>query len=408
MRHHQQNFIWIATNLFIIFTFITIFASATPNIKYILHLSDIHYDHLYTAGSPTNCLTGKWGLRCCQSSSIPLDPPGNASKWGDYNCDTPLVLVEETMKWIKNNLEYDYVFYSGDSNSHHDIEQILDWKDSFQTIDIVTQWLSYLEVPLYSVLGNHDGYPFVDQLWDAVPVLVDVASLWENNTCTNNANITGFAKGGYYQTITNDLGPITGTNCLWFDIHNIMVMINSSYDGGDQLAWAMQYLNGSIHLSHMAPRSGEASDIYTSFMNTVHPRLEFYGHTHLEEFRIIRGMDGTFRVAYITGSIMPDNHYPMFRVYAYDTKSGSVLDYKTYYLNLTQQQQFDDFIGYEILYSAKDAYSLADLSPQSWIDLTQRMSINNTLFQIYCNNMAPPQTVCNPKEILCDIDTNYC
>jgi sphingomyelin phosphodiesterase len=158
----------------------------------------------------------------------------------------------------------------------------------------------------------------------------------------------------------------------------------------------------------MAPRSGEATLAYSQFMNTVHPRLEVYGHTHSNAYRIVRNEDGSVRVAYITGSVVPDNHYPMFRRYFFNLTSQTVLNYETYYLNLTRQQTSNSFIGYELLYSARQAYGLPDLSPFSWVDLTRRMQTNQTLFQLYCNHMAPPQTECDQKGTLCDIDEIYC
>ena len=79
-----------------------------------------------------------------------------------------------------------------------------------------------------------------------------------------------------------------------------------------------------------------------------------------------------------------------------------------YYLNLTKQQHENNFIGYQRLFSAIESYNMKDLSPKSWIDLVNRMLTNNTIFELYCSHMAPPQYSCNKNSILCDIDEIYC
>ena len=86
-----------------------------------LHLTDVHYDLLYEPGSPTKCVLGSTGLGCCHKHDLPLKNSTKASKWGDYNCDTSRLFLEETLKYINNNLEpIDFVFYTGDSAGHHD------------------------------------------------------------------------------------------------------------------------------------------------------------------------------------------------------------------------------------------------------------------------------------------------
>jgi len=208
-------------HLLLLFIWIFVGTSASHTGQF-LHLSDIHYDQFYTPGSPTQCLFGSTGMGCCRKASIPLKPPGKASPWGGMNCDSPFTLLTATMQWIKTNLKYDFVIYTGDSASHWDIHQ--GWDINFSAIKTVTHLLQTLDKPVFNVIGNHDSF-FVDQLYINYPVVTDIAKLWENNYFTNHANVTHFNQGGYYKTAYKKV-PICVLNSLWYDVHNLAVILN--------------------------------------------------------------------------------------------------------------------------------------------------------------------------------------
>lgn len=391
------------------FLVVLFFLSFTSSVK-ILHLSDIHYDHGYTINSPTQCEGGIIGLRCCHVDSIPLANTSRANKWGDFNCDTPALLLKESIAWIKNNLNIDGVFYTGDTVSHHDLQQILDWNDNYQDIVYVTTLLSTLNVPVYSVLGNHDSTPFVDQLWGPFPVLSSVANLWQDNALTNGANISNFSTGGYYAAFAHNLQTnIVGMNCLLYDTNNLMVMTNTSYDWGKQFEWVRNISNPFILLSHIPPRSGEGSALFNKFVTQINPLLEFYGHTHEVAYQIVyREIP---HVALVASSLQPDQHFPMFSLYDVDLW-GNLSSFKIYYLNLTQQQQMSDdaFIGYELLVDFAQFFDMPNLSTNSFMALTKRMALNDTLFEMYCGLLRFPfRKECSDKQaVLCNIDQYYC
>ena len=105
-------------NALIIFS--TIFSASK-----FLHITDIHYDPLYTNDSPTKCVLGSTGLGCCHHYDIPLKNSNPANRWGNYDCDTPYTLIDGTLQWIHDNFyntenSIDFIIYTGDSASHHD------------------------------------------------------------------------------------------------------------------------------------------------------------------------------------------------------------------------------------------------------------------------------------------------
>lgn len=73
-----------------------------------LQITDLHIDHHYKEGTDFDevCHSGK----------------GKSGKYGDaiLGCDSPVILVDETFKWIKENLKdkVDFIVYTGDSARH--------------------------------------------------------------------------------------------------------------------------------------------------------------------------------------------------------------------------------------------------------------------------------------------------
>jgi hypothetical protein len=368
---------------------ITAVSAVTVDFGYFLHLTDIHYDPFYREGAPTNCVLGVMG--CCRNESIPLDPPGKANKFGEYVCDSSPLLVQSILGWIKENLEYDYVIYTGDSVSHYDIRQ--NWNMNYDVIHTVTEMLQTLDKPVYSVLGNHDSQ-FVDQLYGLDPVVTDVGGLWENDLFTNNASIRNFTQGGYYKS-----GHICGLNSLWYDPNNLLLVLNGSYDWFGQYAWGIKSVEDCFLISHIYATAGDLA--FQSFLQAVKPRYQFYGHSHKDQFLVFNNF-----VSWVTLSVVPDGHDPGVRVFQYDRNTNEILDYMQYTLNLTRQQSSDTFIGLELSYSARKEYGLRDMSSESWWDLALRMKNDSVLLERYCSHLGGRVNDCHGA--LCDINPVLC
>ena len=57
--------------------------------------------------------------------------------WGNFNCDSPLLLIQNIFKWISlNGPKVDFIVYTGDSPGHHDIFQTLD--RNIESINTIT------------------------------------------------------------------------------------------------------------------------------------------------------------------------------------------------------------------------------------------------------------------------------
>lgn len=132
-----------------------------------LHITDIHPDPYYVEGSSIDavCHTGK-----------PSKKKDVAPKFGKAmsGCDSPVILMEETLRWIKENLrdKIDFVIWTGD-NIRHDNDrkhprteaQIFDMNNI--VADKMTELFSAgneedprdFDVSVIPSLGNNDVFP---------------------------------------------------------------------------------------------------------------------------------------------------------------------------------------------------------------------------------------------------------
>lgn len=127
--------------------------------KYILHLSDLHYDRFYEEGAEAKCDKPI----CCQQDSNSdvadktIKQP--AGKWGEYTCDANKLLLNSMLRKASSLYDYDMVFFTGDLPAH-DM-----WKEAYdrtfgteqQAYDIIKQ--HFPATTVYPVIGNHESIP---------------------------------------------------------------------------------------------------------------------------------------------------------------------------------------------------------------------------------------------------------
>lgn len=83
----------------------------SSNIGTFIQISDIHFDSRYKVGTNAECPRP---LCCREVCGVP--PPGSraAGPWGDYNCDTPIPLLDNLFDQL-NSLDPkpDFLIYTG-------------------------------------------------------------------------------------------------------------------------------------------------------------------------------------------------------------------------------------------------------------------------------------------------------
>jgi len=124
--------------------------------------------------------------------------------------------------------------------------------------------------------------------------------------------------------------------------------------------------------------------------------LNFFGHTHQDEFEIFYENGNSSEearptnVAFIGPSVTTyGNVNPGFRIYTidgdYEGSTFQMLDHQTYYMNLTEANINRDTkpIEFILSYSARQAFQMTDLTPHEWHNLVMKMKNDNNLFQMF-------------------------
>lgn len=127
-----------------------------------LHITDIHPDPYYKVGSKTS--------KACHRGN------GKAGKYGDAisGCDSPLILMNDTIAWIDSNLKdkIDFIVWTGDNARHDNDRKIPRTETAILETNQILSDLMYetfknpdtsdprnLLVDLIPSVGNNDVYP---------------------------------------------------------------------------------------------------------------------------------------------------------------------------------------------------------------------------------------------------------
>ena len=363
------------------------------NIGAILHVTDIHYDIEYYPGSPDNCVIGtKTGMGCCRQYEIPLEPYHPCSKWGNFNCDNSILMVQKIFNWIRQNgPKLDYIFYTGDSPGHHLITQSV--KRNLESINRIGQIIDYNfpSTPLFQALGNHDTYP-IDQTPDFTydTILNNVSTLWAKwltNEGKRNARL-----GGYYSIDLAKNLKLIAFNSVFYDTNNIFRVKNDSDDRrtGFQFTWLENELQEArlssqkiIMLNHISPGSGEADSYYTKRLVKLLANyqdlivLPAYGHTHEDRFILFNNAGKFTGHTLVPGSLMTSNHDPDFRIYLYDRDTWDIIDYMQYSCSL-QKTIINDRVMCNNTYNFTTEYNLPNIGLNSMVNIYNKLLRNDT------------------------------
>jgi sphingomyelin phosphodiesterase acid-like 3 len=202
-----------------------------------LHVSDFHYDWLYSPIGDPHFFCHDVGNR--------TEPAGI---YGNYLCDAPWTLVESAINSMASNCQNpDFIIWTGDSVPHIPNDQF----NSSLVIEIIrniTEALTkkFPNSTLCPVLGNHDFNPAYNLPDSKNDVYQQIGEMWN----ASNGQQT-FTSYGYYKVYLNDQVLLLGLNTNFY-IPNNHVAFNNATDPGGQLAWMeseLKYCNLSNILS---------------------------------------------------------------------------------------------------------------------------------------------------------------
>eukprot|EP00301_Raphidiophrys_heterophryoidea_P000385 c10194_g1_i1.p1 GENE.c10194_g1_i1~~c10194_g1_i1.p1 ORF type:complete len:466 (-),score=119.15 c10194_g1_i1:376-1773(-) len=387
-------------------------AGTQARIMTFLHVTDVHVDAKYKAGTPAHCIADDAlsGLGCCNSDDLPsVTKPNHAcSEWGDYNCDAPALWSDAAFKWIASNIpEIEFVILTGDFASHHDITQS-PWENDGTILQITQQLASAFPGKLlYNVLGNHDGWP-VDNTVPGIYeyMLAQISSYWAPYLGPNNQTAAQtFSKGGYYISEIVPGLQFISLNILFEDSNNVFFhkeQADLDWDPADMWSWlnttllAVRAKGEKVWIGfHFGPEAGESTNNYnvrlTQFMDSFQDVIlqTFCGHTHSNSLYIYATHDGRpVQSAWAAGSLEASHHNPQFNVYHFDTDTFEIVEQDHYECDLNTTIS-NNSPACALAYKFTEAYNESNISLASALSVFKKLSTNSTLMQFYHHHSSP-------------------
>ncbi|XP_059620637.1 sphingomyelin phosphodiesterase-like [Phlebotomus argentipes] len=366
----------------------------------ILHLTDFHYDPLYAVGSAGNC---KEGI-CCRGDRVAHD---GAGFWGDYRgCDSPWHTLKNVVQEIKRRYsKIDMIYFTGDIIDH------FKWATSVagnkESITNLTQLFksAFPGIPLYPVLGNHESHPAntfapssvegenISSQW----LYEHVADIWSD--WLPRAALETLREAGYYTVkLYNGLRIVAINNNFCYHT-NVWLLHNTTYFA-QQLEWLQEVLQRAttarekVHIISHIPANerdcfGPWAREYRKLVEKFSPIISgiFNGHTHEDEFNVFYSKSDpskALNVAWNGGSATTFAYFNSnFRMYYADLTNFEVLDYDTWWYNLTEANLTPTRRPTWHSYSFAREYGLKSLSPASVDKLVRELAADKNKLLSY-------------------------
>ncbi|KAJ5827181.1 hypothetical protein N7447_003944 [Penicillium robsamsonii] len=276
-----------------------------------LHITDFHPDRLYKPGSSID--------RSCHHGN---GPAGYFGAEGT-DCDSPLSLVNETFRWIEENLkdEIDFVIWTGDSVRHDNDEKLPRTADEIMDLnDFLSQkWISIfgeeevretsnaapkISIPVIPTFGNNDIMPH--NIFNKGPNkwTKRFAEIWGQFIPEDQRHT--FVEGGWFtaEVVPGRLAVISLNTMYFFNSNSAVDGCNAKSEPGyEHMEWLRVQLKilrsrnmKAILMGHVPPaRSSEKKNWdetcwqkYTLWMHQYRDVVvgSFYGHMNIDHFML--------------------------------------------------------------------------------------------------------------------------
>lgn len=268
-----------------------------------LHITDMHPDSYYVEGTSIDAV--------CHSGK-PDKKNDVAPKFGKAmsGCDSPVLLVEETLRWVKENLrdKIDFVIWTGD-NVRHDNDrrnprteaQIFDMNDIVATK--MTEIFSAgneedprdFDVSVIPSLGNNDVFPH--NMFALGPTLQtrEYYRLWKNFVPQQQQRIFDRSASYLTEVIPGRLAVLSINTLYLFQANPLVDNCNSKKEPGYQLLlWLGYVLEELRHRGMKVWLSGHVPPIAKNFDQSCYDKFTLWTHEYRDI--IVGGLYGHMNV----------------------------------------------------------------------------------------------------------------
>lgn len=366
------------TNLIVYITSLLWLDLSDAKIGYFWHITDLHYDPFHN--SPEF-------HRGCRHNRGNNEHSHRNGRHRDHTCDSSWPLIQSAAAFMAerhpDNLEF--VLWTGDilSSSMENMSE----EFKLEAVRNVTYILSttFSSQFVFPALGHNDPPPSRK--------LVDMWMQWLPTEALQT-----FETGGYYtiEQSHSKLRIVVLNSVLWA---GGATRTDGPHRGRAQWEWLDQVLskarrkNEMVYLvAHAGPGVEERHNAGSSsaagggeLSPTANARLvhvirsfsdviagQFYGHRHADTFRLIYSEGQPVSWALLAPSVTPRGagsiSNPGLRLFKFDSKTGKVLDYTQYYLDVTKGD-----IHWAVEYNLTQYYGLREVSAASLDALASRI-----------------------------------
>jgi len=392
---------------------------------YFWQFTDTHWQRDYTPGATP----GKAGH--CR---VDKGTGEHCGPFGDYNCDTPTPTLEAIFNRIVEDAEKEkpqFILWTGDHVSDYDGNaSILDTQDVLMDITNRLRTLKKtVGVPVFPIIGNHDTYPSFQFPAKAPFFVYDfVRKNWGD--FLSPQSLENARKNQYYSERVLPGLRIVAVNTAMFFCANALIPFNTQ-DPGDQNAWLRAELEDARNagdkvflIAHVPFGLDEETRIYQMW-RVFHDQLveamdgfhgntiaaSFYGHNHINSFKIMRNSDGSgASVGFLTSSVSPKPlENPSITKFVFDLEAPfTIRERINYYIDIEESNKVGEIV-WKKSYSTAENYGLADCSADSMMKFINNMRTDRALFdQFYSHLWANYQhRTCDKncqKQMLCTLE----
>ena len=377
------------------------------------HMSDLHWVLDYKEGANNACSNLIW---CNEKAGKPKSKDHEAGKWGDYNCDSNPKTLEQMRFSINETGAPDFILWTGD-NTNHGIS--FNPKDTTNTTVQITKFVNKYcsNAVVFPIHGNHEFDPMnlEDLSKKNDPVIKILSKSWSHwltpevreeyatKTYYSYDSVTHPNTNEEFKRKMNKTRIISLNSENWYGFN--FYLIGEYNDPGQEFEWLENLLRKmekdgevAILIGHHPPGNFDCTypfaarlrALYDRFQHII--RLSLFGHTHYEEFEVVRAIEDNKPIAtlHISSSFTPyKNQNPSFRVITLDVETKLPIKIETYTMDLVKANSDDEYAKFFFNHEFAQEYGLSDLSPNSSLDLANKIrNDENTAVKYKVNMLA--------------------
>lgn len=361
--------------------------------------------------------------------------------FSQYGQDTNYILLKSTLDDARKRIpDPDFILYPGDTLAHK-------WRQQYDRLaqgsagnDLAyrafkskaTRFIAqqfrqrWPNVPILATTGNNDSFCGDYRITPLGRFSAIFAESWmplsgkESWSSTRDGSCSGsdhfsihlptlpghrllVLNNVYWSTrYDNGCGTIT-QNPAWEQLTWLDASLAEAHAAGEKV-WLLMHIPVGLD-SYASIKALEQSDtnsgpvsFYQQSLTSRFARLitqygpilqvAFAGHTHMDDFRLLRTGGKTTLLTKIAPAVCPVfGNNPAYQVYQYDQADGLLQNYQTYILNnlnaLNKPTLTDATPDWILEYNFIQAYHLPGITPASVAELTRRIAIDETVRHRY-------------------------